>query len=314
MSLHKKISIIVPCYNEEAVIEQTYHVITQTMQNSDYAYEILFCDDGSKDKTPQILEHIALLDNHVVTIILSRNFGQQIAVCAAMEQATGDAVVLIDGDLQDPPAVILQMIEKWDLEKYDVVYAKRNTRKGETALKKLTASLFYRFFNKVSEVQIPLDTGDFRLLDSRVVAILKKMPEHDKFLRGMTAWVGLKQTAIYYDREVRRAGVTKYSYFRLLKYALNGIFSFSTIPLKIATWMGIATSFFAFMGIFYIIYVRIFMDDWVRGWAFASILILFFAGVQLLTLGILGQYIGLVYQQSKNRPLYVVDKIIKNGA
>ena len=274
----------------------------------------IFCDDGSLDKTPQILEQISLKNNHVITIILSRNFGQQIAVCAALEQCTGDAVVLIDADLQDPPHVILEMIEKWQSEKYDVVYAKRNSRKGESNFKRFTSSLFYRVFNAISDIKIPLDTGDFRLMDRRVVDILKKMPERDKFLRAMTAWIGLKQTAIYYDREARFSGITKYSYFRLLKYAMNGIFSFSTMPLKIATWLGISSSFFAFLGIIYIFYVRIFMDDWVRGWAFTSILVLFFAGMQLLTLGILGQYVGLIYQQSKNRPPYIIDKMIKNDA
>ena len=311
MSYRKKISIIVPCYNEEPVIEQTYKVITETMQSTDYDYEIIFCDDGSKDNTAHILEQIAQRDNRVTTIILSRNFGHQIAVSAGIDQSSGDAVILIDADLQDPPAVILQMIEKWHNEHYDVVYAKRNIRKGESTFKRFTASLFYRLFNRISEIQIPLDTGDFRLLDARVVDVLKKMPEHDKFLRGMTSWIGLRQTAVYYDRDARFAGVTKYPLGKMIKFAMNGIFSFSTIPLKIATWLGIATSLFAFMGIFYIFYIRFFMNDWVKGWAFTSVLILFFAGIQLLTLGILGQYIGLVYQQSKNRPLYVVDKVIK---
>ncbi len=314
MSLAKKISIIVPCYNEEAVIQKTYDTLTQTMQQSAFDYEIIFCDDGSTDKTPHILEKIALGDGHVVTLILSRNFGHQIASYAGIEYSNADAVVLIDADLQDPPALILEMIDKWHLEKYDVVYAKRNIRKGESAFKKFTASLFYRLFNVVSDIKIPLDTGDFRLMDSRVVDILKKMPEQDKFLRGMTSWIGLKQTAIYYDRHVRFAGVTKYPLRKMIQFAVRGIFSFSTLPLKIATWLGIVSSFLAFLGILYIFYIRFFMHDWVKGWAFTSVLILFFAGMQLLTLGILGQYVGLIYKQGKNRPLYIVDRIIKNDA
>jgi dolichol-phosphate mannosyltransferase len=314
MSIRKKISIIVPCYNEEAVIQKTYDTITQTMKKSDFDYEIIFCDDGSTDNTPHILEKLALEDTHVATLILSRNFGHQIASYAAIEYSKGDAVVLIDADLQDPPALILEMADKWHREKYDVIYAKRNIRKGESAFKKWTASLFYRLFNKVSEIKIPLDTGDFRLMDARVVDILKKMPEQDKFLRGMTSWIGLKQTAIYYNRDVRFAGVTKYPLRKMIKFAVSGIFSFSTLPLKIATWLGIAASIIAFLGIIYIFYIRLFMNDWVKGWAFTSVLILFFAGMQLLTLGILGQYVGLIYKQSKHRPLYVIDRIIKNNA
>ena len=202
------------------------------------------------------------------------------------------------------------MIDKWSQENYDIVYAQRLKREGESQFKKLTASLFYRLFNKISEIQIPLDTGDFRLMDRRVVEILKLMPEHAKFLRGMISWVGLKQTAVKYNRASRYAGETKYPLLKMLEFSAKGIFSFSIIPLKLATWFGLLSSFCAFIGIGYIFYIRLFMDDWVKGWAFTSVLILFIGGVQLLTLGILGQYIGLIYKQSQKRPSYIVDKVI----
>lgn len=304
------LSVIVPCYNEEAVIEETYKRLSKALTDKKLNFELVFCDDGSADKTASLLEEISLKDERCKAVILSRNFGHQFASFAGIENCEGDAIVLIDADLQDPPEVIPEMIKMWK-DGWDVVYGKRMVREKESWFKKFTASAFYRLFNKISDIEIPLDTGDFRLMDRRVVDVLEQMPEKDKFLRGMISWIGLKQTPIYYDRDPRFAGETKYTLVKMIKFAASGIFSFSTIPLKFATWVGVAASAIAMIGIIYIFYVRLFQDNWVEGWAFTSVIIMFFGGVQLFTFGIMGEYIGRIYRQDKKRPQYVVDKIIK---
>lgn len=306
------ISVVVPCYNEEDVIKETYKRLSQTLGSKKINYEIIFCDDGSRDNTPQIIEEIANKDERCRAIILSRNFGHQFASFAAIENSKGDAVILIDADLQDPPEVMLEMIKKWK-EGYEVVYGKRRVRQKESLFKKFSASAFYRFFNMISDIQIPLDTGDFRIMDRRVVDVLIQMPERDKFLRGMISWIGFKQDHIYYDRDERFAGKTKYTFFKMIKFAASGIFSFSTVPLKVATWLGALSSLIAFVGIIYIFYVRLLLDDWVQGWAFTSVIIMFFGGAQLFAFGIMGEYVGRIYRQDKKRPVYIVDKIVQKN-
>ena len=279
------------------------------MHESGYAFELIFVDDGSVDATPALLSELAAADSAVKVVLLSRNFGHQTAASAGLRHATGDAVILIDADLQDPPAVMQEMIRKWR-EGCDVVYGTRRSRAGESFLKLFTARLFYRFLNAMSDIRIPLDAGDFRIMDRRVVDIVNGMPERDRFLRGMVAWIGLKQDTVLYDRNPRFAGVTKYPLRKMLKFAVNGIVSFSNAPLKLATWLGMAVALMAMLGVLGIVYIRLFQDNWVSGWAFISVALFFFSGVQLMCLGLIGEYIGRIYRQNKHRPLYVVDRTI----
>lgn len=310
---HKKdflLSVIVPCYNEEEVIRETYKRISDALNKKNFKFEIVFCDDGSTDTTAAILEEISLSNPNCKTLILSRNFGHQFASFSGIENCDGDAVILIDADLQDPPELIIDMVDKWK-DGWDVVYGQRLKRQDESWFKRFTASAFYRLFNQIADIKIPLDTGDFRLMDRRVVEILLKMPEKDKFLRGMISWIGLKQTSLLYTRDPRYAGSTKYGLIKMLKFAASGIFSFSTMPLRFATWLGLTTATLSVFGIAYIFYVRLFMDNWVEGWAFTSVLIMFFGGIQLFTFGIMGEYVGRIYRQDKKRPQYIIDRTIK---
>ena len=265
----------------------------------------IFIDDGSKDLTPVLLQNFVNKENFVKAIFLSRNFGHQIAVTAGLDASKGDAVVIIDADLQDPPEVIHEMILEWE-KGYDVVYGKRIDRKGESIFKKLTAKMFYRVLNMLSDVYIPLDTGDFRLISKNVVQNLKQMPEKDRFLRGMISWVGFRQTAIKYHRDKRFAGVSKYPLRKMLRFASDGILSFSTKPLQISIGLGMVSSFLSLLVIFYALFLRIFTNIWVEGWTALMIAVLFIGGIQLLCIGILGNYIGRIYDESKNRPLYLV--------
>lgn len=301
-----KLSIIIPCFNEEEVIEETLRQI-QLFASSllDLDIEIIFVDDGSKDRTFAILEVAAASDNRIKIISFSRNFGHQIAVTAGVNASSGDAVVLIDADLQDPPEIIRQMLAKWQ-EGFDVVYGVRTERVGESSFKLGSAKLFYRILNKLSTVEIPLDTGDFRLMDRRVVNVLASMPEQDRFIRGMVAWVGFKQYALPYKRLERFAGVSKYPLRKMLRFALDGILSFSTKPLQIAVGFGFACALFSVLGIFYALFLRLFTNIWVEGWTALMIAILFIGGVQLICLGILGEYVGRIYNEAKARPLYIV--------
>lgn len=300
------ISLVIPCYNEEEVIQATLAELTQFMATQPaYAFEVILVDDGSRDTTLSLLKHAAKRDSRLRILAFARNFGHQLAVTAGIDAAQGDAVVLIDADLQDPPDVVAGMIQKWQ-QGYDVVYGTRRTREGESPFKLATARLFYRLLNKLSEVPIPLDTGDFRLMSRPVVNVLKSMPEHHRFIRGMVAWVGFKQIALPYDRKRRAAGTSKYPLVKMLRFAKDGILSFSSKPLQVATTMGMAASFVALLGILYALALRIFTNTWVEGWTALMIAVLFMGGVQLLCLGVIGEYIGRMYEQSKGRPLYVV--------
>ena len=301
-------SVVVPCYNEEEVLWETHRRLSSVVSAiPDLDYEIIYVDDGSQDGTPAILREIHAVDRHARVIRFSRNFGHQTAVTAGLEYVRGDAAVLIDADLQDPPEVIPEFVAAWR-DGYDVAYGVRTDRPGETAFKRATAKAFYRLLNRVSETDIPLDTGDFRLMDRKVVEALRSMPERDRFVRGMVAWTGFRQIAVPYQRAPRFAGESKYPLFKMLRFAIDGVTSFSVAPLRIATWLGFFASAFALAGIVYALALRLFTSNWVTGWTALFIAVLFVGGVQLLSLGIIGEYIGRIYGETKRRPLYLVQE------
>ena len=301
-----EVSIIVPCYNEELVIERTHKRLKNASEKLGVKYGIVYVNDGSLDKTKNILEEIRAKDIGNVKIInFSRNFGHQIAVTAGIDHVIGEAVILIDGDLQDPPELIHEMVRIWK-DGYDIVYAQRNKRKGESLFKLITAKIFYRLLSYLSDVEIPVDTGDFRLMDRKVVDVLKNMPERDRFIRGMVAWVGFKQFSLLYDRDERLLGESKYPFWKMLGFATDGILSFSIKPLRIATIVGFISSFIAFIAIIYAFIMR-FIGDPVTGWTLMFIAIMFLGGVQLISLGIIGEYIGRIYGETKKRPLYIME-------
>lgn len=300
-----KYSIVVPAFNEEEVITETYHRLINVMEQTKEEYEILFINDGSRDKTMELISDICKQDNRIKLINFSRNFGHQIAVTAGMEYSKGQAVVIIDADLQDPPEVILRMIEKWK-EGYDVVYGKRSKRKGESWFKKITAKLFYRFLNSMTSVDIPVDTGDFRLIDRRVCDTMKSLTEKNRYVRGLVSWVGYKQVEVEYVREERFAGETKYPLKKMIKLAADAIVSFSYKPLKLAGFIGILLSLCSFVYLIIIIFQRLFTNTTVVGWASILAVMLFFNGVTLVLQSINGAYIGRIYEETKNRPLFIV--------
>lgn len=300
------LSVIIPCMNEEEVIGETVRRLTSVLDNGSLRFELIFVDDGSTDGTAQILCNLSLADPRLRIVRLSRNFGHQMAITAGLEHAAGDTVAIIDADLQDPPEVLLTFVKKW-LEGYDVVYGVRAERDGETAFKLWTAKLFYRLISRLSDTQIPLDTGDFRLMDRSVVDALLSMPECDRFVRGMVSWLGFSQVAVPYCRGARLAGKTKYPLFKMVKFATDGIVSFSIIPLRLATWLGFLASFLSVCGIVVVLLERYLgVLGLVRGWSSTVIAVLFIGGVQLICLGIIGEYVGRIYGETKRRPLYVV--------
>ncbi len=269
--------------------------------------ELIFVDDGSNDRTRELLKSYAKEDSKIKLIGFARNFGHQIAVTAGIDAASGDAVVLIDADLQDPPEVVHEMIAKWR-EGYDVIYGTRTERPGESAFKLATARGFYRLLNHLSDVPIPLDTGDFRLMSRPVVDTLRSMPERDRFVRGMVSWVGFKQIALPYKRAERFAGQSKYPLRKMLRFATDGILSFSTKPLQMSVGLGMLCAALALAGILYALGLRFFTSNWVEGWTALMIAVLFLGGIQLICVGILGEYVGRIYHEVKNRPLYVVQE------
>lgn len=304
------VSLVIPCYNEEECIDETMKrlkAFSSELGNLDV--ELIFVDDGSRDRTRELLKSYAIDDKNIKVIVFARNFGHQIAVTAGIDAACGDAVVLIDADLQDPPEVIHEMIAKWR-EGYDVVYGTRTERQGESAFKIATARGFYRLLNKLSDIPIPLDTGDFRLMSRPVVDTLRAMPERDRFVRGMVSWVGFKQIALPYKRSIRFAGESKYPLRKMLSFAIDGILSFSTKPLQMSISLGMLCAFLAMLGILYVLWLRLFTHIWVEGWTALMIAVLFLGGIQLISVGILGEYIGRIYNEIKNRPLYVVQEYL----
>lgn len=296
-------------YYEEAVVQACYKALKQVMVENHWDYELIFVNDGSKDGTLGLLKEIALTDDRVKIIDFSRNFGHQVAVTAGVFHSHGDATVIIDADLQDPPSVITEMVAKWK-EGYQVVYAKRKKRKGETLFKLITAKCFYRFLHYMAEIEIPMDTGDFRLMDRQVVEAFKKMPERNRFVRGMVSWVGFDQTYVEYERDERLAGTTKYPLKKMLRFATDGIISFSTKPLKLVRSLGFITVFVAILLVFYSLISKYVMHSVVTGWTSLMVAITFFSGVQLFSIGLLGEYIARIYDESRQRPLYLIKEKI----
>lgn len=280
-------------------------------KNKKYVYEIIFINDGSKDSSLQMLVDIQKKDPRVKVLDFSRNFGHQIAVTAGLDFASGDAVIIMDSDMQDPPKVSFELLEKWE-DGFDVVYAQRKSRK-DTFFKRFTADLFYRTLQKLADIDIPRNTGDFRLVDRKVVDEMKKFKEHNRFLRGMVSFIGFNQTAVQFDRDERHAGETGYPLKKMLKFAADGIFSFSSAPLKLISSVGYWVAFLSFVGILYAIFMKLFFPHiTIEGWTFMVIAILFIGGVQMIMLGVLGSYIGRIYTESQNRPLYMVQKVYSN--
>jgi polyisoprenyl-phosphate glycosyltransferase len=302
-------SVLVPAHNEEAVIGECHRRLKEVMDSTGEPYELVFIDDGSRDRTGELLRGLAAADPNVKVISFSRNFGHQIAISAGMDHASGAAVVVIDADLQDPPEVILGMIAKWK-EGYDVVYGRRGERHGETAFKKATAYGFYRLLRSMTEVDIPADVGDFRLIDRKVCDVMARIRERNRFVRGLISWVGFRQTSVSYVREKRFAGETKYPLRKMLRFALDAIFGFSYRPLKLASYAGLLTSLGGFVYLAYVVWLKYFTDRTVQGWTSIIALNLIFNGIVLLILGIMGEYIGRIYDESKARPFYVVRETI----
>ena len=298
-------SIVVPVYNEELVAKESYKRLKQVMDSTQEEYELIFVNDGSRDKTEEIISEICKQDKNVRLINFSRNFGHQTAITAGMDYSSGQAVVVIDADLQDPPEVILEMIAKWK-EGYDVVYGQRLKRKGETFFKKTTAKMFYRILAAMTSVDIPVDTGDFRLIDRKVCDVMSSLTEKNRYVRGLVSWVGFRQTAVTYVRDERFAGETKYPLKKMLKFAMDGITTFSYKPLKISTYIGFLVSALSFVYLIVVLCLRLFTDTTVTGWASTLAVSLMFNGVILMMLGIIGEYIGRIYDETKNRPLYIV--------
>jgi glycosyltransferase involved in cell wall biosynthesis len=304
----KLLSIVIPCYNEQEVITETVKRLKAFAEGlKNLQVEFIFVDDGSRDQTRTMLKSFASDDSRIKIVGFARNFGHQIAVTAGVDAARGDAVVLIDADLQDPPEVVHEMIKKWE-EGYDVVYGTRTERPGESAFKLATARLFYRVLNKLSSVPIPLDTGDFRLMSRPVIDVLRAMPERDRFIRGMVSWVGFKQIALPYKRAQRFAGETKYPLKKMLTFAFDGILSFSSKPLELSLVLGMGITALSTLGTLGIITQRIFVGNWVSLELIVLVAVSLLGGLQLLCMGILGQYIGRIYNEIKNRPLYTVQE------
>jgi len=298
-------SIVVPVFNEETVLPEFYNRLTGVIETLSGTFEILFVNDGSADGTESILRDFHRKDQRVKVINFSRNFGHQVAITAGVDLAQGHACIIMDADLQDPPEVIPRLIERW-VAGYEVVFAVRNRREGEHFFKLITAKLFYVLLKKLARIEIPQNAGDFRLLDRKVIDALKMLPERNRFVRGLVSWVGFRQTKLLYERDARFAGETKYPFFRMLKFAVDGITSFSDIPLRLATWLGLLFSFASFLIMLWVIGAKLFSDRTVLGWASIMVTILLMGGVQLFTVGILGEYIARTFDEAKRRPLYLI--------
>jgi dolichol-phosphate mannosyltransferase len=308
-----RLSVVVPCFNEEEVIGTCYVRLTEVLTSVGEPYEIIFVNDGSRDNTARILRDIHARDSHVVVVLLSRNFGQQHALTAGLTLSRGDATFIIDADLQDPPELIPEMIAIWQ-QGYEVVYGVRESREGESRFKLWTAKLFYASIDRLSDIRIPRAAGDFRLIGRKALNALLSMPERHRLLRGMCSWVGYSQYAFPYRRAPRMAGATKYSLRRMLALAMDGIVSFSTIPLKVVTLLGFSSAALACIGMIYTLAVRLFTHAWVRGWATIWIGILFLGGIQMIGIGVLGEYIGRIYTEITHRPLFLIDELLRQEA
>jgi len=301
------LSIVVPAFNEENVLPQFHRRLTSVLDGLEASAEVVYVSDGSTDATVEVIRRLRASDPRVGLIDLSRNFGKEIAMTAGLDHAVGDAVIVIDADLQDPPELIPELVKEWQ-NGYDVVYAKRAARDGEGLLKKLTAHAFYRLIHRVSRVKMPKDTGDYRLLSRRAVDSLNQLREQHRFMKGLFAWIGYPQKAVPYRRDPRFAGESKFDYWRLWNFALEGITSFTTAPLKIATYFGLAVAAMAFLYALWIVYKTLIYGDPVQGFPTLMVVILFLGGAQLSFIGILGEYLGRMFDEAKRRPLYFVNR------
>lgn len=309
-----RVSVIVPCYNEESVINETYSRLSKVMQHAGYEHELIFINDGSRDSTAQLLNAIAEKNSSAVVIHFSRNFGHQPAVTAGLNYCTGTHAIIIDADLQDPPELIPDMMNMALTGDYNIIYGMRKARKGETFFKKLTAKLYYRLLNFLSETELPVDTGDFRLVDRKVIDAFNKLGEKHKYIRGLMSWIGFKQAPIYYDRDPRFAGETHYPFLKMVTFATRGLLYFTKKPLRLATQLGFLS---ILVGLGLAVYVTasryLYPEQIVSGWSSLFVALIFFGGVQLLTIGVLGAYLGNIFDEVKSRPEYIVDTIIKKN-
>lgn len=307
------ISIVVPAFNEEAVLPRFHQTVTAVLADQPFEFEIVYVNDGSSDGTLDIIKQLRTTDKQITLIDLSRNFGKEIALTAGLHKAAGDAVVVIDADLQDPPELIPELIREWQ-NGYDVVYAQRTHRKGESLLKKTTAHFFYRIIQRISKIEIPEDTGDFRILSRRAVNALNTVSEQHRFMKGLFAWIGYKQKAVHYQRDPRQAGETKWNYWKLWNFALDGITSFTIAPLKISTYLGLITAAGAFTYGTYMVIETLIHGNPVPGYPSLIVIVLFLGGVQLTAIGILGEYLGRIFNETKRRPLYFVNEYLPSPA
>ncbi len=307
------ISVIAPAYNEEAVLPEFHKRLSAVFDNLDCELEVVYVNDGSSDRTMEVLIGLRNQDSRITLVDLSRNFGKEIAMTAGLDHASGDAVVVIDTDLQDPPELIPELVRQWRAG-FDVVYAQRTEREGESWMKRTTASAFYRVIKRLSRVSIPQDTGDFRLMSRRSVDALLELREHHRFMKGLFAWVGFPQIAVPYRRDARFAGDTKWNYWKLWNFAIEGITSFTTVPLKIASYMGLLISLLAFVYAAFIIYKTLVFGEDVRGYPSMMVVVLLLGGIQLASLGVIGEYLGRMFNETKNRPLYVTQGLYPSRA
>ena len=302
------ISLIIPCYNEEDVIEICHRRISAALEGLSQRFEIIYVNDGSRDQTLPRLYALREADPRIVVVSLSRNFGKEAAMTAGLDRARGAAVIILDADLQDPPELIPDLIAVWRGENADVVYGQRTSREGESWLKKATAGWFYNFINFISDVPIPKNAGDFRLMSRRAVDALSEVREHHRFMKGLFSWIGYRQVPLHYVRKPRAAGRTKWNYLRLSNFAMEGVTGFSLVPLRIASFCGVVISIFAFLFAAWVVLRTLLFGADVPGYASIVVLISFFSGIQLLTIGILGEYIGRIFNETKKRPLYIIDQ------
>lgn len=304
MATQPTISIVAPVYDEELLLPEFYRRMVAAIEPLNVPFEIILVNDGSHDSSGQIMDQLHTQDARVKVLHFSRNFGHQIAITAGTDHATGKAVAVIDSDLQDPPEVIAEMYKQW-LSGYQVIYGVRSGREGETVFKRATASLFYRLIRRITNINLPLDTGDFRLMDQRVVVAMKSMREHHRFMRGLSVWVGFKQTGVPYRRDARKAGITKYPFRKMIRFALDAITSFSYLPLQLATYSGFVIAGLSIVAIIIAIILRL-TGSAIAGQATTLVSVLFLGGIQLIFLGIMGEYLGRIYDEVKRRPLYIV--------
>jgi polyisoprenyl-phosphate glycosyltransferase len=312
-----ELSIIIPIFNEAAVLGELHRRLREVMTSLESvvrSWEVVFVNDGSKDDSLNMLREMALAEPRFKVIAFARNFGHQVAITAGVDKAEGDAVVIMDADLQDPPEVVSEMIERWRAG-FDVVYGVRRSRAGETFFKKLTAAAFYRLLRSMlGGISIPVDAGDFRLMSRAVVLTLRALRERHRFVRGMVAWVGFKQSALYYDREARFAGETKYPFSKMLRFALDAITSFSTAPLRLASWLGVGSAIVAIVYALFVVYAKVFLGDVVQGWTTLMIAVALGTSAQLFMIGVLGEYVGRIYEEIKGRPLYITAELLNFGS